>query len=33
MEDVHDHLQVIEHDPLAGRETVYRDSADPVVFF
>ena len=22
MEDVHDHLQVIEHNPLAGRKTV-----------
>lgn len=31
MEDVHDHLQVIEHDPLARRETVDRRGANSVI--
>ena len=32
MEDVDHHLQIIEHDPLAGRETVNRDRANGVIF-
>ena len=31
MEDVHDHLQVIEHDPLARRKTVDRGRAHLVI--
>jgi hypothetical protein len=31
MEDVHDHLQVIEHDPLACRKTVNRRRANLVL--
>ena len=32
MEDVHDHLQVIEHDPLlARRKAIDRGRADPVI--
>ena len=33
MENVHDHLHVIEHDPLAGGKSVHRDRANPVIFF
>ncbi len=33
MEDVHDDLQVIEHDPLARRETIDRRRACRVIFF
>ena len=32
MEDVHDHLEVIEHDPLARRKTVNRRGANFVFF-
>ncbi len=32
MEDVHDHLQVIEHDPLADRKTIHRRRAHLVIF-
>lgn len=31
MKNVHDHLQVIEHDPLAGGESIDRHRFDPVI--
>lgn len=31
MENVDDHLQVIEHNPLARRETVHRDRANSMI--
>jgi hypothetical protein len=32
MEDVHDHLKVIEHDPLARRKAIYGGGANAMVF-
>jgi hypothetical protein len=32
VENVDDHFEVIEHDPLARRETVDRRGASPVIF-
>jgi len=33
MEDMDDHLQIIEHDPLAGRKSVDRGRANTVMLF
>jgi hypothetical protein len=33
MEDMDDHLQIIEHDPLAGRKSVDRGRANTVILF
>jgi hypothetical protein len=32
MEDVHNHLEIIEHDPLAGRKSVDGNGPDAVIF-
>jgi hypothetical protein len=33
MKNVHNDLEIIEHDPLTRRETVHRDGTDIVIFF
>ena len=33
MENMDEHLQIIEHNPLAGRKTVDRRGASAVLFF